>query len=194
MFDILAHTDISVREFDLHILKSRQVSVEIYTKYGTYVDSVDKPSDWTLICNSIVRGKGKRHETRLSPAQTIPIDVLRGHTQAFYITLRSDNLGIDQVDSMTWNQADNTPVSQNSDLSMYAGVSTVYYFWKTEYPRVWDGNIHYTYGLSGLDWNGFGLHPDDKPYNIKRAKFKKMTDTPKRRLLRSERASAKEEV
>mmetsp|Transcript_20016 Transcript_20016/g.57462 ORF Transcript_20016/g.57462 Transcript_20016/m.57462 type:complete len:1210 (-) Transcript_20016:1521-5150(-) len=139
MFNIDAGTkDILIKSLGIHTSSTAQVSVQIFSKGGSLVGSHRSSSGWVRIVSTTVQGRGAGAITPIPPtAFATAVSVGAGTTQAFYVTLDTEELLIS--DGRNFGLA----VAANTDLTIDEGTANTYRFGTFFYPYVWNGAITY---------------------------------------------------
>ena len=139
MFNVKAHTnDVEIREMAIHTDATSVVRCLIYTKSGSFTDSMTSAHNWTLVSDVEVEGQGFGNVTKLPTTSFHPVRVNAHTTQAFYVTLQSGTLMYHTGSSVGGSAANNT------DLMIQEGVGVVSNFGMSFSPRVWNGVLKYS--------------------------------------------------
>lgn len=145
MFDIanVSATPITISAFEQVFGVTANVTVEIYTKVGTWSGSESTPAAWTLVGSSPVAAV-------LGPTLTpiplaVNVTVPAGATQGFYITTTNSTCtyttGVNQI---------NTVIGSDANINVLAGPGKVYPFAGSfglpTAGRLWNGRVIYSAG------------------------------------------------
>jgi len=164
MFDVKALKELFVTEFDIHTSSTSSVSVNIYTKQGSFVGSENNANSWTNILNVAVIGQGAGIRTPLPALSFSPVRIPNQNSQGFAIILG--------VNAMRYTTGTDQGSLYASDayLQIFEGIAiagppispnTI-----TASPRVWNGAIRYHFGeletTYASDYRGYGAMFDAK--------------------------------
>jgi len=83
MFDVVPLVAMDVTELYLN-MQAVTVTINVYTKVGTYVGSEQTAGDWTLVDSKIITGAGRDLNTVYT--LTTPVTLTANQVQGFYIT------------------------------------------------------------------------------------------------------------
>eukprot|EP00592_Proboscia_alata_P028718 CAMPEP_0194447672 /NCGR_PEP_ID=MMETSP0176-20130528/129142_1 /TAXON_ID=216777 /ORGANISM="Proboscia alata, Strain PI-D3" /LENGTH=684 /DNA_ID=CAMNT_0039274555 /DNA_START=965 /DNA_END=3019 /DNA_ORIENTATION=- len=142
MFDIFAKKDITIQTFDIHVAVKSEISVEVYTKKGTFVGHEYNPASWIsqLLFSADVVGNGPKQATSLPEIYFTTVQIKAGDVQAFYVTLKTGAI----VYSNGNGSGKNDEFRSNDDLRITEGAGLAQYkFAKIFSPRVFNGNVYY---------------------------------------------------
>jgi parallel beta-helix repeat protein len=140
MFDLTAHTDITITGFDCNIGGTGIETIEVYYKPGTYVGFESTPGAWTFLGTADVVAQDSDNPT---PVPIGGLTIPAGQTYGIYVTTLS---GI-----ILYTNGDNT--YDDGNLRFQSGCGIGYPFGGTASPRTWNGRIYYT----AADGNGAGI-------------------------------------
>ncbi|KAL7531757.1 hypothetical protein ACHAWF_003898 [Thalassiosira exigua] len=140
MFDVLARArgDVEIASIAFHTYKEEYVTVSLYTKAGEYRGFDKDLSGWTMLCRVSVLGRGLGYPTFIPEGAFDPVQVRRGHRQAFYVTAEGPYLraagGTEEGSPSTW----------NPEIVIYEGAGKKYPVeGGTIAPRAWNGVLKY---------------------------------------------------
>ena len=146
-FDVIAAKDLVIFDLSIHTSSTKQVTIEVWTKRGTFRDSQKNAKAWKRVARTTTRGQGAQQLTPLPMDAMIPVKVEADEKVAFYVTLTTAEM------RYTKGRKVGQIFASNDDLSILEGAGKSYPF-KTSYvPRVWNGAIKYVLqpdGLTGL--------------------------------------------
>jgi hypothetical protein len=139
MFDILAKDDIVITSIAFNTpVETDYISVQLYTREGSYKGYDKDISKWTLQADVAVQGKGLDNLTFIPEGAFDPIFVRHKETLAIYITTDRPNLRVDK------GAKEGKKVAANSDIVIYEGVGKRYPIDKATFSsRIWNGAIQY---------------------------------------------------
>jgi hypothetical protein len=155
MFDILVTTnDIEILSVSINTHLTTLLTVQVYTKSGTYVgiptNSID---EWSHVGNATILGMGVDNPTPIDPAfENGPMVVRRQRVQSFYITSDgaylhaksgNDDDARDRTTKLSRRDVDVDEDSED-DITYLRGVGKGYPISTgTKRSRIWSGSIHY---------------------------------------------------
>lgn len=141
MFDLVAvgGVPITIQSFDIHIGTGITDTIEVYalTTPGSYVGNEANAGAWTLLASTTVTSAGTGVGTPLN--LTLNHTIAPGTTQAFYVTCTTSTM------NYTNGTVEGTSFANDGFLDFLEGIGVPYAFAGTFRPRVWNGNIHYTF-------------------------------------------------
>jgi M6 family metalloprotease-like protein len=141
MFDIIPMADIKITAFDVHIFDSREVTIRIFSKKGTFVGSEKHCDDWELLEETVVAGQGMNVATKVEMPPDATIVLKEQEVQSFYITI-VNGTGL----RYSVGAGSGTVVSQNKDLAIVEGIGVASLCGSTFWNRVFNGAVHYVLG------------------------------------------------
>jgi hypothetical protein len=137
MFDIYARDNIVINAVAFNTFKDA-ITVQLYTREGSYAGNDMDISGWILLANETVRGQGLGNPTYIPAGSFTPILVRRKRAQAFYIT--SDGPYLRLAEGTT----EGNITAFNSDIIVYEGIGKRYPINNLTFsPRVWNGEFQY---------------------------------------------------
>lgn len=137
MFDIVALNKISIVGMYIHTSSTSNVTVEVFTKDGSYI-SFDKDANaWINIAAVQVQGQGRGQPTPLPDGAFDPVSLNEGEMRSFYVTLTTPEMRYTSGGKL------GEVYASNSDLQFLEGVGKSYPFRSTYRPRVWNGALLY---------------------------------------------------
>jgi hypothetical protein len=140
MFDLtVGNSGISVTAVDIHTTSTASVTIETYYRVGTYVGADTNAALWTLHESVTATGAGTGNGTTIT--YTSPLILNSNTVYGMYITATTGSL------QYTNGTGGNQQYS-NADIQLDLGYGKSYPFGSTFNPRVWNGTIYYTAGLS----------------------------------------------
>ncbi len=137
MFDIVAHQDIIIDNFDVKIYSTGWQGVKIYYKSGSYISFEQNQAAWTLLDTAYV------FVDTLNIFANVPIGNLSINTNdtvGIYISMINSNA------SLSYQSIANTKIRQNQEISMITGSGISYNFSNSYFARDWSGRINYHFG------------------------------------------------
>jgi hypothetical protein len=134
MFSILTSKCISITGLTIHA-SSKNPSVEVWVKEGTYEGYESEPSSWRLHFIGVISGEG---EITIPEGAFTPIQICNPGSFSFYITLQA-NTGI----KYTVGIREGDVFSKNEEISILEGIGIRYPFGQTFSPRIWNGSLTY---------------------------------------------------
>ncbi len=138
MFDVTTFgKDLTVTGLDLNLESiSSTLTVDLYTKSGTYVGAETNPSAWKLISTNILNSTaGANNPTFVDITDFL---LSANSVTAFYIDT-NDSSALDYTNGTAPGQ----PTFSNADLSIATGAGKGSPFGSTFSPRTWNGTIYY---------------------------------------------------
>ena len=138
-FDILALSHISILNFDIHTRSNGLISVEVYSKEGSYVGYETDSQVWgEPIFRGNIYGQGAFSRTTIPQDSFDPVHIDQNQTRAFYITLNTPDLRYTNGESF------GEVVAYDSNLKVFrgSGIAT-YKFRNPIINRVFNGVVHY---------------------------------------------------
>ncbi len=137
-FDIIALKSIRIVTFDIHTKSKESIVVEVYTKQDTHKNHEQKANDWSLICQTSIRGRGLMERTPIPSSSFSSIQIMPNMRQAFYITMRTPDLRYSNGDPSE------TKTAFNDHLQVLDGSGIGSYPFGKVYPqRMFNGVIKY---------------------------------------------------
>jgi len=119
MFDVVPLVDMEVTELYLN-MRVVTVTMNVYTKVGTYVGSELTVGDWTLVDSKTITGAGRDLNTIYTLPS--PVALTANQAQGFYIT---EAVGIIfNHNSFASSGTLGTLATSNSDLQIYYGIAS----------------------------------------------------------------------
>ena len=143
MFDITAAENAIINGFTVNLLTG-PANFQIYYKTGSHVGFENSTAGWTLLGSSTGIAAGVNVNTGIALNQPI----IAGQTLAFYITTTSE----DRFDYSN-GTAVGTTISSDAYLTIKEGVGQEYPIGNLYTPRVFNGRVIYSRGISSLTWN-----------------------------------------
>ena len=138
MFYIFARENVVINSLAFNTLRTDDVTVQLYTKYGNCTGYDMDLAGWTLIATETVKGQGLGNPTIIPEGSFQPLIVRRKHQQAFYIATDGPYLRL-SAGTEEGNRSD-----FNSDMILYEGIGKRKGIDGASFsPRVWNGAIQY---------------------------------------------------
>jgi len=139
MFDIKTKDrDIMIHTLGFNTYKKSDISIEVWTREGTYTLFEKDISGWTRLVNMTLEGQGLDVPTILPYGSFDPIAIRRDTRQAFYI--RTTGPFIRYSDGVSEGRV----VSSNEDIILFEGAGKRKEITgATMSPRIWNGVIKY---------------------------------------------------
>mmetsp|Transcript_26436 Transcript_26436/g.78196 ORF Transcript_26436/g.78196 Transcript_26436/m.78196 type:complete len:145 (-) Transcript_26436:1222-1656(-) len=141
MFDVVALKKISIVSMNVHTTSTSNVTVEVFTKAGSYIGFDKNASAWDKIASIEVQGQGIGQSTPLPIDAFEPVPLDPSEKRSFYVTLTTLTTGDLRY---TIGQNLGEEFASNSDLLFLEGAGKSYPFRSTYQPRVWNGVLVYT--------------------------------------------------
>jgi len=135
MFDVTTFgKELTVTGLDINVSSSSSLTVNLYTKSGTYVGAQNNPSAWTLVSTNILNSNaGRDNPTFVDVTDFV---LLAESVTAFYID-------VGRRINYTNGTAPGHPIFSNDDLSIATGIGKAPNFGTNFTPRTWNGTIYY---------------------------------------------------
>jgi PEP-CTERM motif len=137
MFDVSVGANaLMVTGLDVNV-DTGSLTINVYTKAGTYVGSETNSAAWTLDSSTAVTGLGEGNETFVS---ITPFLLSANAVTGMYVTI---NTNVDAAPFMYYTDGNNT--YSNADLTLTAGDGLGGLFGSLGVfaPRTWNGQIDY---------------------------------------------------
>jgi len=132
MFDVKANSaNITITSFDIHVVDTTPVDIEVYYKPGTYSGFENNAGAWTLLGSATVTGAGSGNPTALNIGG---LTIMVKDTYGIYIT-RTDGGNLEYTNGAN--------KYSNSDITIETGAGNAYPFGSVFTPRTWNGTIYY---------------------------------------------------
>jgi len=145
MFTILTKSaNIVITNFYIHTHSDGIVSVEIYTRDGTFEGYERRPGAWNLLSAIEVQGQGAGKPTPLPSKSFEPIQIDAQSRKSFYITLSNGDLLYSLGDGSM------EPIASTDEIDVFEGCGKSYKFRTTFKDRRWNGDIVYTAFRGGV--------------------------------------------
>ena len=142
IFDLVANTAITINQFDMHFSASGPATVTIFTIAGTAIGNATNAAAWTL--HDTVTIASTNTTTGMSTPLPLnnPISLAAGSTTGIYL---ASDVGIRYTTGTTLGALH----SSDANLEFYEGYGVGPTQFSSPFsPRVWNGTIHYTQGVS----------------------------------------------
>jgi hypothetical protein len=151
MFDVsVGSSALLVTGLDVNV-DTGSVTINVYTKAGTYVGSDTNSAAWTLDSSTTVTGLGTNNETFVS---VTPFLLAANAVTGMYVTVDSNT---NAPPYMYYTNGNNT--YSNADLTLTAGegLGGLFGSLATTQSRTWNGQIDYTVQTATPEPSTFGL-------------------------------------
>jgi len=143
MFDIMVLKKLKITKLGLHMsATSTPVSVEAYSKTGTYKGYQRRPGAWSQIGNGSVIGAGFGEETDFLLIKELVL--LQNQVSSLYITLTENGDSLHFYGESLSSDSQLASYVSNNDIKMSSGVGKSYPFGFTDNAKVWNGALYYT--------------------------------------------------
>ncbi len=134
MFDVaVGPKNLLITGFDVNV-DPVLVTINVYTREGSYLGYETNPADWTLRSSSTVTGNGEDNPTHFDLAT--PFLLTAGGSYGFYVTI------FDQLDSYMY-YTDGSGTYSNADVQLDLGIGVGGLFSQVFEPRIWNGTMYY---------------------------------------------------
>eukprot|EP00521_Asterionellopsis_glacialis_P011760 CAMPEP_0195290620 /NCGR_PEP_ID=MMETSP0707-20130614/6411_1 /TAXON_ID=33640 /ORGANISM="Asterionellopsis glacialis, Strain CCMP134" /LENGTH=850 /DNA_ID=CAMNT_0040350769 /DNA_START=1056 /DNA_END=3608 /DNA_ORIENTATION=+ len=140
MFDIVAKTNISIKNFAVHSTAATTVVIEVWKmrRAGSFVEFQDA-NDWEKIGTVHVESSPAGNPTILPLGFMKPVSVKVGETQGFYVTFSAST----NYNRYTKGTALGNVFTENEDIAFLEGVANEYRFSRSDAPRIFNGIVYY---------------------------------------------------
>ena len=142
IFDVVTQRDIVMLSLDIHVDSEDTVTVQVWTKHGSYDGNLGGTADWTqVVKDAVVRGAGRDHPTAIPPLAFTEVNIQEGETQAFYVTLLTPSLRYTNMQSRG-----NDGKHSNDDIVVLPGLGVGGFPLdkaRTYSSRIFNGALHY---------------------------------------------------
>lgn len=136
MFDVDFNNALRIIAMELHVASEAVVSLEIFTKSGSFLGFENDQAAWSMITNTTLTGQGKGRRTPVPMNAFAPMLVEAKSKVAFYITF-TDN-------EMRYSSGQSFDVAgSNEDMVVGKGIGRDYLFGTSFADRVWNGVFKY---------------------------------------------------
>ena len=138
MFDIVSkHSDVSVYDFDLHLVSSNVEHVKIFIKDGSHKGYENDPTSWRMIGAANILPQHRR--SAIPPSTFDPFIIEKGESMGVYLTVVNSVMrysgGVNGI---------NDVFVENDDIAILEGTGKTYPFGESYAPRVFNGAVRYT--------------------------------------------------
>mmetsp|Transcript_27763 Transcript_27763/g.41045 ORF Transcript_27763/g.41045 Transcript_27763/m.41045 type:complete len:1335 (-) Transcript_27763:104-4108(-) len=148
MFTVRALSDITMTAMDIHTSSVDMISVEVWTKTGSFAGSEDNSTDWTLIVKEEkLQGYGLLAQTPIPEGMFQAVNIKAGESQSFFVTLYSEDLRYTNADDDEMG----TVFVSNEELEFFVGAAfgipegDAIPFGGQEFEnRIFNGVLHYS--------------------------------------------------
>jgi len=141
VFDVKVKRDLEIVSMSFHTDSTDIVSIEVWTRQGSFAGHNQSLSGWDRISTANVKGNGRGIATNIPKQFFTAVQMRAFSSQAFYITtIRFPSIRYSQG-----SRNENT-IAENADLQIYTGIGVSGYPLDKAalyYPRLWNGYIHY---------------------------------------------------
>ena len=134
IFDVIVFNDIQITALDVHISNTTAGTVSVYWMEGTGYTSTSSGTNWTLHETVSVTGAGPSSPTPVP--LTTPILLSSGQTYSIHMV---SSLSV----SYSNGSSVGALVAEDSNIRVTDGYGCSAAFNCPNYPRIWNGNIHY---------------------------------------------------
>ena len=146
MFDIVASTDIMIKEFGVHVNYVGILELAIYStccNQVSYAGVKRHPTGWMLAGQTDVVGKGSGVATALTAGTFDPICITSSFgSKGFYLTATEGQYIVQTPGGEGY--ATGQVYKSNEDISVLVGIGKRYYLLQDQDNMIFNGNIRYS--------------------------------------------------
>jgi hypothetical protein len=164
MFDITVASNFTLETFAVS-MDAGTWNVAIYYRTGTYVGSETSSAGWTFLDSASITSTTTDAATFYKVPVNLNLPLMAGSTYGFYVT------GTDPASPINYTNGTSvgTVFASNANFSVKEGAGGAYPFNVTNSPRVFNGEVYFCNGITGIDENGeasLDLYPNPASQSV----------------------------
>ena len=149
MFDITVAQNFTLETFSVS-MDAGTWNVAIYYRTGTYVGSTTSSTGWTFLDSASITSSTTDASTLYKVPVNLNLPLMAGNTYGFYVTGTNSASPINYTDGTSVGAV----YASNATFSVKEGHGGAYPFNLTNSPRIFNGEVFFCNGITGIDESG----------------------------------------